>query len=53
MQKYIRFCTQKVMQVLERAVAEMASLRHNLLTNDFLVLGLLDKVIPSTLPASA
>ena len=40
-QKYIRYCTQKVLQTLDTAMAELAGLRQNLLTTDFLLLALL------------
>ncbi len=40
-QNFTQLCTKKVMQTLEIAVAELAGLRQNLLTPDFILLALL------------
>ncbi len=40
-QSYVEKCTQKVLQTIDKAVAEMTALRQNTLTPDFLLLALL------------
>ena len=61
-QQYLRQSTQKVVEALELAVSELASIRQNVLNGDFILLGLLsqqdseaiqilEQLLPETRPA--
>ena len=56
-QSYVEKCTQRVLQTIDKAVAEMTALRQNTLTPEFLLLALLSqpdsearKIIEGLLP---
>ena len=42
-QKYLRICTEKVIQAINIGTMELANMRQNVFTPDFILLGLLEQ----------